>query len=351
MLGAVNALHFADPGGRVRDALLRLDARCHRGAHAQSVRAAIAEGFAQYAVLLAAAAVIVVAASVAAPGAAVTTLAALGILALGGLVAGLPEAWHGFARLWLAARRLSGELAPERGVDVRCHEAPRAPDPVPTGWQLDDVAVSRSATGARVLDGLSLTVRPGERICITGTSGAGKSTLLEVLMGVLAPTAGRAWCDGHPLDAMAEHERVARATLLTQATVLLSGAVACNLRVADPDLADDAMTAVIAALGLARVVDAGQWIGRHGATLSGGEARRIALARSVLRRTGALLLDEPFRGLDAKSRERAATWLAAELGGWTLVVCDHAVPDGLGFDRALVLRDGCLRDIGAGLRT
>jgi ATP-binding cassette subfamily C protein CydC len=140
-------------------------------------------------------------------------------------------------------------------------------------------------------------IAPGERVALIGPSGAGKSSLLALLAGELAPQAGTV--------------HAPRCSLLTQNTQLFQDSLADNLRLADADASDARLWQVLEAAGLAdavRAMPAGLAtpLGEGGLGLSGGQSRRLALARLLLRDVPLWLLDEPTEGLDASHRARRA---------------------------------------------
>ncbi len=171
-----------------------------------------------------------------------------------------------------------------------------------------------------VFDGLTVDIPQGSRVALIGPSGAGKSSLAALALKVAAPQAGRVTLGGVDVATLAASEVRARIGWLSQATHLFDDSIRANLRLGCPD-ADDA--ALWAALDTARIgefvrglpdgLDA--WLGEGGARVSGGQARRLALARTLLSSAPVLLLDEPCAGLDAETeRDFFATLNEAAAG-------------------------------------
>lgn len=175
----------------------------------------------------------------------------------------------------------------------------------------------------------SAVLRPGERVALIGPSGAGKTTLLETLLGLRDPLPGSMALDGH--DA-AQIDPVARRRCFgwaPQDAALLSGTVRDNLLLVDPALSDDALWQALHDAAIDDRVRAlgglDGWVGENGARLSGGERRRLALARAYASAAPWLLLDEPSEGLDAATEQLVAARLAQRLDrtGQGLLLVSH----------------------------
>jgi putative ABC transport system ATP-binding protein len=190
------------------------------------------------------------------------------------------------------------------------------------GFLIERVSVVRGA--ATVLSQVSAHLPPGRCSAVMGASGSGKSTLLRLLNRLIDPTAGRVFLDGVALtevDVLALRRRVG---LVAQAPVLLTDAVLDEVRVGRPDLSDGRVIELLARVGLDE-----QFAARPTAALSGGEAQRLCLARSLAVEPEVLLLDEPTSALDGPSASVIAT-----------LVCDHVKEGGtvvlVSHDRALI---------------
>ncbi|TDC97168.1 heme ABC transporter ATP-binding protein [Actinomadura sp. 7K507] len=183
---------------------------------------------------------------------------------------------------------------------------PEPPRPVPAGSAAIEVRGLSVERGARtVLTGVDLTVRAGEVLALVGPNGAGKSTLLGAVGGDVAST-GDVTVDGTPLSAWSHAElAMRRAILLQRQTVSFPFSVAQVVEMgrapwAGTPLEDDDEAAVAEAM---RQTDTSAFAQRPYPQLSGGEQARVALARVLAQRTGALLLDEPTASLDLHHQE------------------------------------------------
>lgn len=181
---------------------------------------------------------------------------------------------------------------------------------------VQDVVVDRG--GVRVLDRVSATFAAGRCTAVAGPSGAGKSTLLRLLDRLVEPTAGQVLLHGRPLPSYDVLEVRRRVGLVQQAPVLLGDTVLRDLRVAAPVTAQEA-AALLRRAGLEDLP-----LDRRTASLSGGEAQRLCLARALAVEPEVLLLDEPTSALDATSAlavERVVRALVAD--GLSAVLVSH----------------------------
>lgn len=178
------------------------------------------------------------------------------------------------------------------------------------------------------LDKVSLQLTAGEHVVITGRSGAGKSTLAALLTGRLSPTQGDVSVGGCLPAAVPEQQRSQRIVLLTQQVDLFDASLEENLRLGNPDANDEALWEVLKAMAL------DEWakslprqlqtpVGERGQQLSGGQARRVALARLLLMDPSVVILDEPFAAIDHNTAETVAEALSHWLKGRTVIFFVH----------------------------
>lgn len=236
--------------------------------------------------------------------------------------AGALLAW---ARSRAALSRVQALLAQEPAITFREHAAV----PVQGRGELNlrDVAYRHAGRNGGLAP-LSLQIRAGARVLVRGASGAGKSTLVALLTRQLDPQQGQVLLDGVDLRDYDEASLRARVACLPQRPHLFAASLAQNLRLADATADDARLRAVLRAVDLHDWLDAlpqglDTMIGEYGLGLSGGEARRVALACCLLRPAALYVLDEPFEGLDADTRSRVIAGLQQWTGTATLVVCSH----------------------------
>jgi ATP-binding cassette, subfamily B, bacterial len=196
-----------------------------------------------------------------------------------------------------------------------------------------------------VLDGVSLRVRPGEKVAIVGPSGAGKSTIFHLILRFYDPTSGTIRFDNVPvadLDPRALRRHIA---MVPQDTVIFAASIADNIRFGRPE-ANDADVKRAAELALAsefinRLPQGFETaVGERGVTLSGGQRQRIAIARAILRDAPLLLLDEATSSLDAESETLVQAALERLMAARTTLVIAHRLATVLSCDRILVMDDG-----------
>ena len=240
-------------------------------------------------------------------------------------VAGLPRAGVLAGHAAAAARRvLEAAEAP-----VPVPDPPRAGNP-PVGFALRFEAVGFRWLADRdpVFDGLTLEVPQGARVALLGPSGEGKSTLAALALKVAAPQAGRIVLGGVDIATLAAADVRARVGWLAQTTHLFDDTIRANLLLARPD-ADEA--ALWAALDAARIGDTVRalpdgldtWVGEGGARFSGGQGRRLALARALLSPAPILILDEPCAGLDAETERAFLATLNEVAEGRSVILIAH----------------------------
>ena len=257
----------------------------------------------------------------------------------------MPRAGSALALAAAGARRLFE--AADTPAPVQPPAAP-GPEPADSTLRLNGVAFAWNPA-APVLRGIHLTLDPGERVAILGPSGAGKSSLAALLTRLRDPDAGRITLGGLDLREWDPAALRRRVVVLSQHARIFDDSIAANLRLAAPDAPDAALWRALAKAGLARMVEAlpaglETRCGEGGALLSGGEGRRLALARALLPPAANLLLDEPTAGLDAATERAFLRTLDAAAEGRSLLLVTHRLTGEERLDRVFRLVDGRLLD-------
>ncbi|MCD7097299.1 thiol reductant ABC exporter subunit CydC [Stenotrophomonas sp. MMGLT7] len=244
---------------------------------------------------------------------------------------GLLEVWAGAGLAWqslqsgrVAARRLQQIAGQSPGV-----ADPLRPVPLPaTGAvRFEQVTFAWPGSTRKLLDGLDLEIAPGERVAIHGDSGCGKTTLSSLLLRLWDPQAGIVRYGGVDLRQAAQADWHRHLAWLPQGAPVFAGSVRENLRIGDPAASDEAMWQVLAEVRLdgwgRQLGGLDAWVGENGATMSAGQARRLALARALLRNAPLMVLDEPTEGLDVDTAQALMTDLATALGDRSLLLISH----------------------------
>ncbi|WP_320785037.1 ABC transporter ATP-binding protein [Streptomyces sp. CRN 30] len=243
------------------------------------------------------------------------------------------------------ARRL-GELLDARPA-VTDPADPVAPWPVRGRVDFDAVTFRYPEADRPSLRDLSLTVAPGELVLVTGPSGAGKSTLAKLLTRFYDPTAGTVRLDGVELtDVPLEFLRT-RVTLLPQETLIIDGTIRENIAAGRPDASEAEVVAAARSAAAHSFITAlpdgyDTHIAPGTAALSGGQLKRLTIARAMLRASPVLVLDEPTAGLDAAAAHRVVEPLRRLAAGRTTLLITHDMTLAAYADRVLVVEGGRL---------
>ena len=257
------------------------------------------------------------------------------------------EGVTGLARAGL----LSGQVnhAAQRIVEI-ADKAPPAPEgnaPLPTGrdLRLENVTFSWTPDRAPIFHNLSLTLRQGERAALIGPSGAGKSSLAALILKAAFPAQGQILLGGTDINTLRDSDLRSQIAWLSQASHLFDDTVRGNLLLGREDISEEALWTALEQARIADVVRSlpdglETWIGEGGSKLSGGQGRRIALARVLLSDAPILVLDEPATGLDADTERGFLETLNNATEGRSVLLIAHRLTGVEKLDRIWRLEDG-----------
>ncbi len=211
------------------------------------------------------------------------------------------------------------------------------------GGAIEFKNVSFSYNGAEpVLEDISFTVSPGERVAIVGPSGVGKTTLVSLILRFYKPTQGELWLDGLPASEYELGSLRRRIGYVPQSTLLLSGTVMDNLRYGNPQASQEQVIQAAQAAGIHDFI-AGlpegyqSHVGERGVNLSEGQKQRLSIARALIKEPDILVLDEPTSALDSLVERSILEALPPLVRGKTLFIVAHRLSTIQKADRILVL--------------
>jgi ATP-binding cassette, subfamily B, multidrug efflux pump len=201
-----------------------------------------------------------------------------------------------------------------------------------------------------VLEGFSLTVRPGEKIGLVGRSGAGKSTVVNLLLRFFDLEGGRILIDGHDISQTTQESLRAQISVVTQDTSLLHRSIRENIRYGRPEASEEEIvTAARLAHAEEFITMLEDWrgrrgydaqVGERGVKLSGGQRQRIAIARVILKNAPILVLDEATSALDSEIEAAIQQSLGTLMAGKTVIAIAHRLSTIARMDRLVVLDHG-----------
>ena len=276
---------------------------------------------------------------------------AMGVAVIGALLIGIPQTTSGaLAQVLLAVIVLVplssfegvAELTPAAAQLVRSaqaatricslldEEAPAQPHDIPEGptvIEARDLAIGWPS-GPTLVTGISLTLRPGSSLAIVGPSGIGKTTLLATLTGLIPPKSGSALINGVPAWGADRDQLTSRITMTAEDAHVFATTIYENLRVARASLTRDEASELLAQAGLAQWVQSlpdglDTVIGSGGTTVSGGERRRLLMARALAAPAPIMAVDEASEHLDAATADRLMETLLTRSPDRATLVVTH----------------------------
>jgi ATP-binding cassette subfamily C protein CydCD len=266
----------------------------------------------------------------------------LAVVAAFDVVSPLPVAYQYLGQTRRAAARLHGVTEVPPAVDYP--EQSRGPR---GSWDIEFQGVTFYYPDAcrPSLKNINLHIPAGRHLAVMGDTGAGKSTLLYLLARFEDPQNGRIRIAGQPLAAYAEEDLRRAICMIDQRSHIFSGTVAENLLLASPEAPPEELWKALDGVrmrdfirNLPKGLDT--WVGEAGRLLSGGQARRLAVARAFLSDAPIWILDEPTEGLDAETADALMQALRVLGKAKTIIVVTHQAEIARKLDGVLFLREG-----------
>jgi ATP-binding cassette subfamily C protein CydC len=269
-------------------------------------------------------------------------LVVLAVMASFEAVMPLPAAYQFLGRTRQAGRRL---LEIVDAAPAVVYPAQSAADPPNGGIAFERVVFGYRSEDLPVLTGVDFTVAEGERIAVLGSTGAGKSTLIYLLVRFWDPQSGKIRLGGEDIRNFSEAQLRGHLSVVSQQAHVFNASIRDNLRIARPQADDAQLWEALEAVQLDGFVRSlpdglGTWTGESGKLLSGGQARRLSVARAVLHAAPVWVLDEPTEGLDRETERRLMNTLFPLTAGRTVLLITHRLEDLQRMNRILILEQG-----------
>jgi ATP-binding cassette subfamily C protein CydC len=254
----------------------------------------------------------------------------------------------------LAVQTVPVVLASAKRVFGIADREPAVPEPLqtelvsaPLTLHFSNVCFRHPGAASEGLRDLDLVLKSTKRIAILGASGSGKSTLAALAMRFLATQRGAILLNGHDYRQLSGDHLRQHIALLAQNDHIFSGTIRDNLLFADPAASQPALEQACRTAQILSLIESlpegfDTWVGAHGRALSGGEARRLLLARTLLRRPEILILDEPTEGLDAGTEHAVMAAILADHPEASLLLLTHRLVGLAGMDEIYRLELGQL---------
>ncbi|MEF1304860.1 ATP-binding cassette domain-containing protein, partial [Vibrio owensii] len=213
----------------------------------------------------------------------------------------------------------------------------------PLNIEFDKVDFTYPDGQQKVLKDLTLSLPLGSKTAIVGQTGSGKSTLIQLLCRYWDVNQGQVSIGGAPLQDWSESDLRAAITVVSQRVDVLNGTLRDNLLLAAPEATDEQLADILTKVDLANLLDEpglDAWLGDGGRQLSGGEKRRIGIARALLRDAPILLLDEPTEGLDKRTEQTVMELFKQHFTNKTVVFITHRLIELESMDNICLMEQG-----------
>lgn len=215
--------------------------------------------------------------------------------------------------------------------------------------EFNGVNFAYQANKPNTIDEFTLSLPQGHKVAIVGQTGSGKSTLIQLLCRYWDVQAGHIAIGGTDIREWRESDLRAAISVVSQRVDILNGTLRDNLKLAKPDATDEQLSEILRQVGLEKLLQdsaLNAWLGDGGRQLSGGEKRRIGIARALLHDAPILLLDEPTEGLDKQTEQQIMQLLHSHFANKTVLFITHRLINLEQMDAIALIEHGKLVEFG-----
>ena len=222
------------------------------------------------------------------------------------------------------------------------------------GIELDNISFSYDDKN-KVLDNISLKVKPGEKIAVVGSNGAGKTTLIKLICGLLHPTGGQILINGVPVSSVNQEDYSKAISAVFQDSALLPVSIKCNIVMNDKKVEGDRLDRIVTLVGLDEKIASLEMgietplvkhITENGTEFSGGEVQKLLLARALYKDAPVLILDEPTAALDPIAEQNVYLKYNELSKNKTAFFISHRLSSTRFCDRIILIDGGVIREVG-----
>jgi ATP-binding cassette subfamily C protein CydC len=261
----------------------------------------------------------------------------------------LPLAYQYLGQTREAGRRLLEIIDTDPEVIFTAHSVPR---PREISVAFERVSFRYSERGPWVLNEVDLQIPAGRRVAVIGETGSGKSTLIHLLVRFWNPASGRIRLGDDEIDQFSEPDLRRLISTVSQQPHMFNATLKENLLIAGHDAGEDELLSALKTAQMLEFVKGlpeglNTWIGEAGQLLSGGQAKRVAVARAVLHNAPLWVMDEPTEGLDPITEYKMMQALKQHTAGKTLLLITHRLVDLVWLDQIVMLDRGRIIDQGS----
>lgn len=260
-------------------------------------------------------------------------------LASSEILAPIPTAFIFLGQVLASAKRTTALF--NQTPDIKFTEQGKVIDLTTAKLQFNDISFSYPNQPFAVLNHFSLTIEAGKHIGLIGKTGCGKSTLLNLVTRTWDPTSGNIFINDTPINQLDEPTLRKVIAVVPQVITIFSDTLRKNLLIGDPKASDQQLIDVLQQVELSKLLSTEHGLdlplGQGGRSLSGGEIRRIGIARALLHNSPLVLMDEPTESLDQQTEQQIIQLIKQTCQNKTLLMVTHRLTDNPLFDQVIEL--------------